>query len=385
LANDGEIMQLKTATCSSEWCNATMLQGVARGTLIIALLMFGSCRNNSVGPLISPGSRNYSWTMDTIRTEFNILTGFWGSSPNDVWAGGGGGTPDNYLWHFDGTKWIAWLQYHPQRPWSTAMAIFGFATNDVWMGGQAFSDPGAGLAHWNGTEWGEYYHYEVQGATVVKINDIWGDRPNNVYAMGTALYPDSTNTSCGFILHYNGLTWQQVLKGDRGPQYHFLRMTGAGGVVYLTEWREDLNDPPRVTESLYQLQGNQLMRIFSDSEDHVGMLVMTSINESPYVTMAAPPNSKIYMYSVGSLIEPFHIDSPKFEYLIGGRSNEDAFMSMSDGLGHFNGTDYAYLYTWARNSLSIQRRAVFDKEVFFTLLQVSSVTHSLILHGRLNQ
>ena len=378
-------MQLKTATCSSEWSKVGRLQKAAMGTLIITLLMFGSCRDNSVGPVIGPGPRDYAWKMDTLRTEFNILTGLWGSSPNDVWAGGGGGTAANYLWHYDGKQWETWFENHPHRVWCTARAIFGFASNDVWMGGQAFSDPGAGLAHWNGTEWGEYYHYEVQGAGPVYIVDIWGDRPDNVFAMGTALYADSINSSCGFVLHYDGSTWHEVFMGDRGPQYHFLRMLGAGGVVYLAEWREDLGNPPNVVESVFELHGNQLTSVFSDTEDHVGMLVLASVGGAPYVTMAAPPNSRVYKYSWGNLIEQFHIASPNFEYVIGGRNDEDVFLSMADGLGHFNGSDYQYMYTWPLNSLAIQRRAIFETEVFFTILDGSSVTHSLILHGRLNQ
>lgn len=356
---------------------------------IVFLLAFGillsviSCHENGVGPIPEPGPRDYAWTMDTLHTEFNIITGLWGSSPNDVWAGGMGGTYENFLLHYDGKKWMTWFDLHPQTIRCNAHAIFGFASNDIWIGGQAFGDPGAGLSHWNGAQWGEYYHHEVQGASVVYIMDIWGDHPNNIFAMGTALYADSINSSRGFVLHYNGSNWQEVFMGNRGPQYHFLRMTGAGGAVYLTEWREDLNDPPRVTESLYQLQGNQLTQIFSDSEDHVGMLVMTSINESPYVTMAAPPNSRVYKYSGSNLIEQFHIESPIFEYVVGGRNDEDVFLSMADGLGHFNGTGYAYMYTWPLNSLAIQRKAIFDKEVFLSIMDVSSITHCLVLHGKL--
>ena len=123
LSNDGEIVELKTATCSDKRCNVRTLKGVAAGALILALLVFDSCRDNGIGPVIGPGPRDYSWKMDTLRTEFNILTGFWGSSPNDVWAGGNGGAVENFLWHFDGTKWITWLEYHPQTTWCTAQTM----------------------------------------------------------------------------------------------------------------------------------------------------------------------------------------------------------------------------------------------------------------------
>lgn len=312
-AKDGKIVEMKTSTWGSEWRNVKRLQKVATGALVIALLMFGSCRDNSVGPGVAPGPRDCVWKMDTLQTEFNILTGLWESSPNDVWTGGGGGTPANYIWHYDGKQWEPWFEKHPQRVWCTARAIIGFASNDIWMGGQAFSDPGAGLSHWNGTEWGEYYHHEVQGAHSVYIIDIWGDRPDNVFAMGTALYSDSINPSCGFVLRYDGSRWQEVLMGDRGPQYHFLRLMGAEGMVYLAEWREDLNSPPNLVETVFELHGNQLTSVFSDTEDHIGMLVLASVGGAPFVTMSIPSHSRVFKYSMGKLIEPFHIASPNFE------------------------------------------------------------------------
>ncbi len=103
---------------------------------------------------VEPGSRNYEWTIDTLKIPFNILTRIWGSSPADVWATGGGGGMDKTIWHFDGTKWSTDYISRPIVPTS----IFGFGTDDVWLGGNQ------GLIwHYNGSIWSQHTKFEIPG------------------------------------------------------------------------------------------------------------------------------------------------------------------------------------------------------------------------------
>ena len=351
------------------------------------LLTMNSCKHNPVGPEIQPGSRDYVWSLDTLHTEFNDITGLWGSSPNDVWAGGRGGTLYNYLWHFDGKKWTTWFDYHPQVAYCTAMALFGFASNDVWMGGQAISDPGAGLSHWDGNEWGKYFNYnpDPELSNFAEVISIWGNRSDDVYAMGLILYRDSIYSSRGFILHYNGATWSELIKGERGHQFHFLRMIGAQGKLYVLEYRPNASSPDSSVLMLDELNGNRLVTVYSDIEQKIGFASISAIGGTLYLGTRSAGTSRFYSFSNGALEERFSIAGPAFAEQFDGRNADDIFLFSFDGLAHFNGNDVAYLYKFPQSTMQVSCwPAMFDQEIFLGIHNGSAVDYTLILHGKRN-
>jgi hypothetical protein len=348
--------------------------------------LLSSCEHG-VGPEISEGPRTYVWTFDTLHTEFNVITGLWGSSAGDLWAGGLGGAPEDFVCHYDGKKWTTWFEWHPQAVFNTAHAIFGFASNDIWMGGQSFGYPGAGLSHWDGTQWGKHFDYEEEptGSAIVTIDGIWGPRPNNMYAMGSILYRDDSRDMRGFILRYDGSSWKEILRQERGFQYHFLQMVGVDDSVFVTEYRPNRDDPNKDVMSLCVLRDNQLAYIYSDAYDRTDIMNLAVIDRKLYVTLGRNQERRTYLHAGGSLIEFLRVDYPNYEYALGGRSENDIFLSMHDGLAHFNGVDCQYLCHWPTEAgpIEIMRIAVFQKEIFVSLLGGTSVAASLVLHGRL--
>jgi hypothetical protein len=379
----GQVIMKKVGYISRS--NTMKIDGIILLSVGSILFAMNSCNDNGVAPLMQPGRRDYVWSLDTLQTEFNDISGLWGSSPDDVWAGGGGGTFENYLWHYDGKKWIAWFASHPQRVWCTAEAIFGFASNDVWIGGQSFGDPGAGLSHWDGSQWGRYFNYnpEPDSSGLVYVVSIWGNRSENVYAMGTILYKDASYTSRGFILHYNGSTWHEVLRGDRGYQYHFLRMVGAQDRVYILEYRPNDVKPDSNLLVLSELRRDHLAEIYSDIEQNIGFASISAIAGKLYLGTHASETSILSSYTQGTFVEQLSVRGSDFSTQFDGRNEEDIFLFTFSGLAHFDGTDIKFLYTFPSRTSQISCwPALFNKEVFFGIRDESK-TYCLILHGKL--
>ncbi len=346
-----------------------------------------SCTHNPVAPVIQPGPTDYVWTLDTLHTLFNTITGLWGASPTNVWAGGPGGTEADFLWHYDGTKWIPWYAtYGGSRglAYCSASAIFGFDSNEVWIGGQSFGAPGAGLCHWNGNGWGEYSGYNPGSDTFsfAQITDIWGARSDDIYACGLMSYspnlvPQGTSFK-GFLLHYNGSSWSEVCRGDSGYQYQFVDIKGERGNVFVQEYRGSHISSDSTEAVIYKVDGNQLEKIYS----YVGYALNSQI-ETIGGEVYFPFGDNVYTYSNGAFIKQFSVDNPNWIQHVSGRNRDDILLNMWDGVALFNGTDIQYIYKWTPGKTYFTlNSAVFGEDVFFSLTDGWS---SYILHGRLKQ
>jgi hypothetical protein len=104
--------------------------------ILVTILSFQSCKS-PIGPKEDnppPGRRDYTWTIDTLTkiAPFNSYYFLWGTSATNLWCIGEGGDVDKMLLHYDGLTWKNFA-YPGQgiEPWS----IFGFTSNDFWVGG----------------------------------------------------------------------------------------------------------------------------------------------------------------------------------------------------------------------------------------------------------
>ena len=95
-----------------------------------------------------------------------------------------------------------------------------------------------------------------------------------------------------------------------------------------------------------------------------------------------PFSNDVYIYSQGEFVKYLSVNILNWNYYLCGRSKEDIFLSMSDGLVHYNGTDYKYLYEWPEASVTLCGRALFNKDVFFLLNHGYT---NFVLHGTLKQ
>lgn len=162
------------------------------------------------------------------------LQGIWGTSPDDIWAGGVKGA----LYHYDG---VSWQQKQPPRPfWYNSFA--GLSTNEVYALAYEYDAQGRGtryLSMWDGVEWrilqsftglpregapfGDIALFAVDGqlfsagnGVFRKIASGWekllspaqtvfygmhGTAADNLFLVGIH----------GRVYHYNGTDWDQLI------------------------------------------------------------------------------------------------------------------------------------------------------------------------------
>ncbi|MFA3784183.1 hypothetical protein ABRY23_14075 [Melioribacteraceae bacterium 4301-Me] len=361
-----------------------MLRKIFLVTISIWLIL-NSCNSNPViPPEIQPGRRDYVWEIDTLDMPMNWLSSIWGSSPQDVWAVGAGGTEYDRLWHYDGSKWSAY-----KKEWINigGETLYGFSANDVWMGGSGGWGDGQGAAaiwHYDGSKWSKNFVYNVEGAYRSEVDDIWGDRPDDIYACGTIGYlVDGKDVWRGFILYYNGSTWKEIIKADFNSQFLTIRKEQniIFNKVYVFALRTSQIASDTVSFYELKLDSNEIKEIYSAPESQIVFGNIHYINGKVYFLIG----QDVYRYIIGSFVKQFSLAYPNFGYQFYGRNVKDIFLRMRDGLAHYNGTDIEYLYTFPLNLVSIIKEPMmFEKEIFFMLHDnTGGPKENLILHGKL--
>jgi hypothetical protein len=76
------------------------------------------------------------------------------------------------LLHWDGTSWTQTPNFPGQYDLAS---IWGFATNDIWVG----SDYG-NLFHYDGTSWKQ----SPTPTTTISLSDMWGADPRHIWVVG---------------------------------------------------------------------------------------------------------------------------------------------------------------------------------------------------------
>jgi hypothetical protein len=157
------------------WCRENK---AAMVILVLAVLAL-------VFPLSQPVSAIDStdgWEWQNPLPQGNDLCAIWGSSPEDVFAVGEGGT----ILHYDGDSWSAM-----SSPTMAGLCgVWGSSSNDVFAVGGYFG--GNNIFHYDGDSWSE-----MSSPTTSGLLDVWGSSSNDVFAVG----------SNGAILHYDGNSW----------------------------------------------------------------------------------------------------------------------------------------------------------------------------------
>lgn len=341
-------------------------------TAIITLIIISiSCNDNPVGPGNEPppGRRDYTWTVDTLISPMWIAEKMWGSSPHNVWVIGGGGGSMERIWHYDGTYWKnpgGVERVGPPR------AIYGLGENKMWVGGVDGQ-----ITFYDGNSWTESYRYTPENSAFVSIEDIYGHKENDVYAVGLYAVDDGSNQTRGFILHYDGVEWKEVYKAD----YHsyFYRIFPYGKkTYYIEEIRlEIFPDEPEYI-GITKFDGEKVTSIFMKSIPEIGSWAeLLKVGEEIYFVT----KKQIYQLRDDRLIPFLKIDNPNFYYGIIGSNKHNIFLSMSDGIAHFNGNNIEYLMYYPEGEVRLTGGMVFQDEVFFVgISNATYLTH--VYHGK---
>jgi ssDNA-specific exonuclease RecJ len=313
---------------------------------LFILLNFSSCDDGPTEPNVEPGSRDYTWEVDTLNIPFTYLHRIWGTSPNDVWVIGPGGDLDKTIYHYNGEEWSNDGVSRAISPFS----IWGFGSNEVWLGGLE-----GRIWHFNGLEWRESFILENTNINFSGFMDIYGKSRDDVYAVG---FIDSTDGRKGMIAHYNGFEWKRlnilntrsnftrIKKAEKTSRNFFIR-----GLVE----SESVED----TTKIFMLNGNNLVQIYSAIDVKENTNFIQNINNEMIFVIGYTLNK----FNENKFEKFYDINDNNFGIQIFGRNIKDTFVRMEDGIAHFNGSDIQYLIKTNDNKPS--EGIVFDETVFF--------------------
>jgi hypothetical protein len=149
---------------------------------------------------LSPTSHSITWQIDTLGITGNFLIDVWGLNENNIWAVG-------RIWMLEGqTGVIFWngikWNYH-SSPGAYLESIYGFNNNQLVVAG--LHGTNGFVAIWDGDRWKEtnFFNYFPNGDTVWALRSIWGNSPDDVWAVGDK----------GTIIHWDGRQWSKINAG----------------------------------------------------------------------------------------------------------------------------------------------------------------------------
>ncbi len=156
---------------------------------IISAIFFTTCQDNPVSP--PPGSRNYSWTIDTLDGLNTPRYRMWGNSTSNIWAVTDGDL-SKAISTYNGEIWTSYNIWEMNVP----ICIYGFSDNEIFIGTM-----GGGVWKYNGSSWNIFAELSKDGHTDIVFENIWGKSANDFYAFGA--YWDSLGSpNHSVIAHY---------------------------------------------------------------------------------------------------------------------------------------------------------------------------------------
>ncbi len=316
---------------------------------------------------IKPGSRDYTWEIDTLDAPGTFYFRMWGSSPEDLWL-----VSDSYfdksIAHFDGNKW----SYYGVKGMHSAYSIWGLSENNIFIG----SDGGE-IWQFNGSNWQKIATLTKDGSKEIAFDNIWCSSPNNIYACGA--YPDDygyyTNS---VIAHYNGIDWE-IYNTDKlyGIVEHLYQNT-YDKKIYLQVLCGRID---RDSSKIYEYLNGNYNLLYGNKWTQGLQADISLINNEVFFVFG----NEILTRRKNKFHKVLNVNNPNFHQRIWGKSSKDIFLLMTDGLVHYNGTDTEYLFKFSETrATQIFGSALFKNEVFFLVVE-GPTNLNLIYHGTLKE
>ena len=323
-----------------------MKRNVILAVCSIIHLILISCNSNPIESSSQPGRRDYIWTADTLKIPFKYLYKIWGDAPDNVWAVGPGGSSSNAIWKYDGDKWSTDNISRNITPYG----VWGFEKNNVWACGREGK-----IWNYNGVEWKQSIWFTKQNWDV-GFQEIWGDSPDNVFAVG---YADSGNTRHAEMLKWNGNVWQEI-KIPNFDTYGFIKIRRAAnqqGNYFLLGWGQKSDGGDLL--ALFEYDGKNIWKIYENDFKSQTWSDVERIGDNLLFTIG----NRICSYEDKQFSTVFEVDINKFYHAFWGRSKNDILISMQDGIAHYNGTDIQYIYRYTGSEEAFSA-AVLSNDVF---------------------
>ena len=322
--------------------------------LVMSVVLF-SCKKNLVGPDDSsavPGRRDYTWVADTINNPFLDFSSIWGDSPNNLWATGA--LMSSSLYRFDGLNWSLDNRVYISDP----TTVWGYSNNTL-IG----NDKGC-IWKFAGTSYiQELTDFKVNG-NFVDFIDMTGTSSNDIYAVGV-------NNTNPIIMKYNGSKWYLDKTSMDSAGFNQIKYCYRNDRYYL---RCALFD---YTTRIYEYDRKDLKLIYNYPQSNGGPTI-AEIDGYAYIVI----ENKIYRYFNGNMEFIFQVDDPNFGGIVWGRSRGDIFIRMQDGLAHYNGTNWQYLFKSQEPIWLAPISQIFKNDVFMPA-KIQRTGYPVIYHGTL--
>ncbi|MGB2868838.1 MAG: hypothetical protein WBD36_10325 [Bacteroidota bacterium] len=317
--------------------------------LALLALYVLSCSNcdEGTGPVddIKPGRRDYTWFVDTIRTPENIISGIDGISSTDLWAVTIPGDYRQTFFHFNG---ISWSTDGINRPFSP-QRVRVVASNNGWSVGSQ-----GDIWHFDGNQWQAQSRVTVDSNYYVSLEDIDGDSPNNMYAVGT--FFDNGQNLHSLIHHFDGNSWSRVATIDAHCTLARIRFYAQGRALILGSAHIPDGSVPD-SSKIFEFNGTSLKEIYSGLESASEVGSFTPIQNGIIIARGR----KLSFYDGKNEQGIVTLASGN---VINARNTKDIVIGGPDGIAHYDGTDVQYLYRFSVSTTRIDGSEVFDNAVF---------------------
>lgn len=319
---------------------------------ITLLLAITTCKENPIGPDDSnavPGRRDYTWGADTVDNPFLDFYSIWGNSITSIWAAGS--LMSDALYRYDGEKWDLDNRVYISDP----LSLWGYE-NDVWIGND------------KGSIWkfsGELYQQKLKDFQIsesfVYFIEMTGTSNNEIYVVGS-------NNVNPIIMKYDGNSWRldKILKDS--AVFNQVKYCSRNNKYYLVCALSDYST------RIYEYDRKNLKVIYEHPPSNAGPTIAT-IDGYAYIVIG----NKIYRYFNGKMEFIFEVNDPNFGGIVWGRNKKDIFIRMQDGVAHYNGTDWQYLFQSESVTLS-PNSVMFDND-FFVPAKIKNTGYPIIYHG----
>ncbi len=339
--------------------------------LLTTLLTTFSCKESITEPEPPAGRRDYVWKVDTLYYPGNTLFRMWASSPTDVWATSPGDFGKN-IFHYDGQKW----SYYSVSGMNSPIPLWGENSSNVFVAGAA----GVKGEVWkfNGSNWSKFAEISKDEHKKFYLNNIWGKNRNDFYVFGGS--PDTIvgGLNNSVIAHFLNNKWEVLNTSSVfGLVAHLYEDLKIGRVYFqaLKTGNGKYND----STLIYEHHQGKYNKLYGSIWTGGQQAFLGYINNEVYFILG----NRIAKRVGGQFKNIIQVDNPNFYQRIWGRSSNDLFLFMLDGLVHYDGSDLKYLIRFDKPKTHIAGAAIFEKDVFF-LVYESSIGRSLIYYGKIN-
>jgi len=326
-----------------------------------------SCDDNPVTPNEPPpGSRDYTWDVDTLTFPFNSFYSITGASPNDLWICGPGDSRSNFV-HYNGISWEAYENTDNSQPFIEPKDIYSLNSENIWSCGRE-----GNIFNFDGMEWKKNYKLSFSNTNDITFETIYAISNQDIITAGQFF---NGKNYWGIILRYDGISWTQLNIPTIRTAFADIKMSNSKDLFLMGVSYEPSGES---NYQFYKLNKNELLKIYTATQtpDENGNLIQLA--DKTYFIIG----HNLFTYSNSNFTQVCKLTkSSKFLNVGVGRNINDIFLGMRDGIVHYNGENSIYLFKTSED-IYVRRGCIFEKDVYF--LASASGGNTLIIHGTLN-